>query len=197
MMCWSLKTTISSTVCHNIVVLVTLMIALNVLVVETGETCRRKDINGNDEVFECPRLFESSKKRFCCGFTPQDKYCCEWSKKSKELVTNPSDLKYLFEGAVALIIIALLVIGGLIVCCCLCACCLMSRKKQQRGRVLGHNSADGGTSLTTVPNSYPVQNAYPMQNVTAPYPSDQPPPYNYSQTQPAFNPNYPPYPVVK
>ncbi|CAG2181569.1 unnamed protein product, partial [Oppiella nova] len=44
-------------------------------VVSGGETCRRKDVNGNDEVFECPRLFESNKKRFCCGFTPQDKHC--------------------------------------------------------------------------------------------------------------------------
>ncbi|CAG2110389.1 unnamed protein product [Medioppia subpectinata] len=196
---------------YGVVVVIAMIIAYNV--VSCGESCRRKDVNGNDDVFECPRLFESNKKRFCCGFTAQDKHCCEWSKKSKDLVVNPGDVKYLFEGAVAVIIVALLVVGGLIVCCCVCACCLLSRKRQSRGHVLGkyldfHPNlsvtschTEGGTSVTTIPSypnsaSYPVQNApsYPLQ----PYPPDQPPPpYNYSQTQPAYNPSYPTYNQIK
>lgn len=104
--------------------------------VDCGEACRRKDLNGNDELFECPRLFESSKKRFCCGQTPSEKYCCAWSKKSREFVNNPDSVKYLFEGAVSIIIMVLLLIGGLIICCCLCACCLLQRKHKRRGRVL-------------------------------------------------------------
>ncbi len=105
--------------------------------VDSGETCRKKDPFGHDEVFECPRLFESRKKRFCCGITPQDKHCCEWSKKSEDIIRNPGDARTLFEGAVAIIILILLIIGGLIVCCCVCACCLLSRKRQQRGQVIG------------------------------------------------------------
>ena len=101
-----------------------------------GEQCRRKDPNGNDDFFSCPRLFESSKKKYCCGTSLQDKHCCEWSKKIRDGPT-PEAVKQFFESAVAIIILVLLIIGGLIVCCCVVCCCLLSRKRQQRGRVLG------------------------------------------------------------
>jgi hypothetical protein len=165
--------------------------------VESGETCRRKDVNGNDDVFSCPRLFESSKKKFCCGQTLADKHCCEWSQKVKYYTRDPSAVKELFDGAVTLIITVLLIIAAIIIGCCVCGCCLMKKKRQQRGQVLGNPGVEVPSSVTTVtshPNSYayPAQpNVYPMQNVTAPYPMDQPPPYTYNSSQPPYNPAYP------
>lgn len=96
--------------------------------------CTRRDVYGHQETFECPRLFESRKKKYCCGDI-LDRRCCEWSDKQEYLFNNDS-LKEAFEGTVAVILVIVLIIGGLIACFCCCVCCLLSRKKQQRGRVL-------------------------------------------------------------
>ena len=111
--------------------------------VQSGETCRRIDVNGDEDVFSCPHFLEPPEKKFCCGLTAQDKHCCESNEKSRdpdELITTFFDkvIELLFGGtrAIMITISVTVIICALIIWGCVYTCCLPSRIRQRRGQVL-------------------------------------------------------------
>ncbi|UXI21919.1 glutamate receptor ionotropic kainate 2-like [Sarcoptes scabiei] len=50
-----------------------------------AEICRRVSTTNKLEVFDCPRIFESNFKAWCCGSNSAEPICCNWAERAKEL----------------------------------------------------------------------------------------------------------------
>lgn len=173
-----------------------------------GCTRRSLSIPTQLENFQCPGLFDSPKKAYCCG-TENNRYCCKLSK-AKEHNFRTSDGKIvngkeLMKGVGTALMTVLLVILACCGLCCFCVCYMCKSKRVTRGTVLGPAGASsnpteiGGQSIHVVnqppPTGYP--SAYPAypQAPGAAAPQPQQPAYPMYPTANAYPPP-PPYPVV-
>lgn len=54
------------------------------VILAQAEICRQMLPSSKIEVFECPRIFESKIKSWCCGSNTLKPNCCPWSERAKE-----------------------------------------------------------------------------------------------------------------
>lgn len=174
----------------------------------------RKTLTNQIETFNCPGLFDNSKKAFCCG-TEFNRYCCKLSKaREHNLRTNDGlrvNGKEVLKGVGTALLVVLFVILGCLGLCCFCVCYMCKSKRITRGTILGTAPSSGATgeiggqSVHVVnqppptgqyPSMYPQaqqpQPGYPMYPTnTQAYPAPPPYPTADATKQPAYNPYYP------
>lgn len=87
-----------------------------------GEICRKVSAT-KMEIYECPKMFYSPNKRYCCGSTTLTPYCCTLEERSQEedFHFQPYNLRMLSGKITYFVLFVLLVILVMLMLCCVAA----------------------------------------------------------------------------
>ncbi|KAH9425333.1 hypothetical protein DERP_005938 [Dermatophagoides pteronyssinus] len=84
-----------------------------------GEICRQILPNSSKiEVFECPRLFESRIKSWCCQSNTLHPTCCPWNERMREAEPQRLTLSTIIVNLLWIIFTCIIILF-ILYCCCI------------------------------------------------------------------------------